>query len=173
MKGENMTDRKKALETAIKLEEDGKEFYLKSAEKASKTFANDIFKYLAEVEDKHIEVAKSIYNNLKSGDKWPKLVTPPEKEIDIISIFPKDLDIAGETVSGIKEALDVGISMEEKSIKLYDELSEKATDPFEKRYYIALSREERGHYLMLTDSKDYIDDPAGWFNLREGFRLDG
>jgi len=168
-----MEGRKKALETAIKLEEDGKEFYLKSAEKTIETFAKDIFKYLAEVEDAHVEVAKSIYKNLKNDGKWPKLVTPPGKEIDVISIFPKDLDIGGEDISGIKSALDIGISMEEKSIKFYDELSDSAIDPLEKRFYIALSREERGHYLLLSDSKEYIEDPAGWFNLREGFRLDG
>lgn len=39
--------------------------------------------------------------------------------------------------------------------------------------YIALSREERGHYLELLDYREYFEDPAGWFGMKEGFRLDG
>ncbi|MDY6964662.1 MAG: ferritin family protein [Halobacteriota archaeon] len=168
-----MEERLKALETAIKLEEDGKEFYIKASEKSTQPFSKDMFKSLAEAEDNHIQKAKEIYKKLKSDGEWPKLVTSSKDEVEVKSVFPKDLKMTKEELTETTYVLNIGIEMEEKSIKYYDELAEKAVDPFEKRYYIALSREERGHYLDLSDYKEYFSDPAGWFGVREGFRLDG
>lgn len=168
-----MKGRIKALETAIKLEEEGKEFYTKASEKTSQPYAKNLFKSLAESENRHILRVKEIYEKIKSEDKWPKLVTPEVDISDKKSVFPKDPKITDDEFLEISDAINIGIEMEEKSIKFYDDLTEKATDPFEKRFYIVLSREERGHYLDLWDYLEYLQDPAGWFGMKEGFRLDG
>ena len=168
-----MEERLKALETAIKLEEDGKEFYIKASETTSQPHPKNLFKSLSEAEDKHITSAKEIYERLKSENKWPKFVAPTEDDMGKKSVFPKDPKITDNELAEITDALNIGIEMEEKSIKFYDDLAQEATDPFEKRFYIALSREERGHYLDLWDYQEYLQNPAGWFGMKEGFRLDG
>jgi len=44
---------------------------------------------------------------------------------------------------------------------------------FEKRFYLALSYEERGHALKLMDSIEYLTDPASCIYLRDGRSLEG
>jgi len=165
-------DRIKALKTAIKLEEDGKAFYLKASEKITQSFAKEMFKSLAEAEDKHFKIVKMIYERLKKEEEWPKLVIPTE-DPKTATVFPEELGMSEEELSESVNVLDTAVRMEEKSIKLYDGLTEKAVGPFEKRFYTALSNEEREHYLDLSDYREYLQDPAGWFATREGFMLDG
>jgi len=168
-------DRLKALEIAMKLEEDGKNFYMDASEKATNAFAKDMFKSLAEDEDVHLEKVKEIYEKLKEEREWPKVVTSIGDVVKTKAVFPtdvKDLTMTEEDISESVRVLEIGIEMEEKSIKFYNELAEKATDPFEARFYLALVHEERGHYLSLWDYREYLEDPAGWFGMKEGFRLD-
>ncbi|HHI30197.1 MAG TPA: hypothetical protein ENL17_00605 [Candidatus Methanoperedenaceae archaeon] len=165
-------ERIQALKTAIKLEEDGKAFYLKASEKTTQSFAKDMFKSLAEAENKHIKVVKTVYERLKKERDWPKLVIPTG-DPKTATVFPEELSMSEEELSESVKVLEIAIGMENESIKLYDGLTEKAVDPFEKRFYIVLSNEERDHYLDLSDYRDYLQDPTGWFATREGFMLDG
>ena len=169
-------ERLKALEIAMKLEEDGKKFYLDASEKATSTFAKDMFQSLAKDEEVHLEKVKEIYKKLKEEKEWPKVVTSIGDVVKTKALFPKDIKDRNMTEKDLSESVNVlkmGIEMEEKSIKFYNELAEKATDPFEIRFFIALAHEERGHYLSLWDYREYLEDPAGWFGMKEGFRLDG
>ncbi|MFZ2071692.1 MAG: ferritin family protein [Halobacteriota archaeon] len=168
-------ERLKALEIAMKLEEDGKKFYTDASKKATSASAKDMFSSLAKDEDVHLEKVKEIYKKLKEEREWPKVVTSIGDVVTIKAVFPedvKDLNMTGEDISESVKVLKIGIEMEEKSIKLYNELAEKATDTFESRFYLALAHEERGHYLSLWDYREYLEDPAGWFGMKEGFRLD-
>ena len=171
-----MEERLKALEIAMELEEDGKEFYMDARGEATSTFARDMFTSLAKDEDVHLEKVKAVYQNLKEGKKWPKLVTSIGDVVKTKAVFPKDakdLSITEKDISGSIKVLEIGIKMEEKSIEFYNDLAEKASDPFEERFFFALAHEERGHYLSLWDYREYLKDPAGWFGMKEGFRLDG
>jgi rubrerythrin len=168
-------ERLKAIEIAMKLEEDGKKFYMDASEKATSAFVQDMFRSLAKDEDVHLEKVKEIYKKLKEERQWPKVVTSIGDVVKTKAVFPtdvQDLNMTEEDISESVKVLKIGIEMEEKSIKFYDELAEKATDPFEARFYLALVHEERGHYLSLWDYREYLEDPAGWFGMKEGFRLD-
>jgi Uncharacterized conserved protein len=168
-----MDERLNALEIAMKLEEDGKTFYMDASEKATSTFAKDMFRSLAADEDEHLEKVKEIYKKLKEERAWPKVVTTIGDVVKTKAVFPADVsDLTEEDVSESVNILELGIEMEEKSITFYNELAEKATDPFEARFYLALAHEERGHFLSLWDYREYLEDPAGWFGMKEGFRLD-
>ena len=168
-----MDERLNTLEIAMKLEEDGKKFYMDAREKATSAFAKEMFGSLAKDEDVHLEKVKEIYKKLKEERKWPKVVTTIGDVVKTKAVFPKDVkDLTEEDISEGVKVLRIGIEMEEKSIMFYNELAEKATDPFEARFYLALAHEERGHYLSLWDYREYLEDPAGWFGMKEGFRLD-
>ncbi|MBE0516281.1 MAG: hypothetical protein IBX41_02660 [Methanophagales archaeon] len=60
------------------------------------------------------------------------------------------------------KALEIAMKLEEDGKKFYLEV----------RFFVALAHEERGHYLSLWDYREYLKDPAGWFGMKEGFRLD-
>ena len=74
---------------------------------------------------------------------------------------------------GDKEAIQLALELEEKSYDYYDGLARKAAGLFERRFFAALSYEERGHYLILLDSLDYLTDPSGWLERKEKILLDG
>ncbi|NQE54974.1 hypothetical protein C5S29_15455 [ANME-1 cluster archaeon GoMg3.2] len=173
--GENIMseERLKALEIAMELEEEGKKFYMDASEKATNAFAKEMFGSLAKDEDLHLEKVKAIYKKLKEERAWPKMVTAIGDVVTTKAVFPEDVkDLTEEDISESVKVLGIGMEMEEKSILFYNELAEKATDHFEARFYLALAHEERGHYLSLWDSREYLEDPAGWFGMKEGFRLD-
>ena len=106
-----MEERLKALETAIKLEEDGKEFYTKASEKTTQAYPKNLFKSLAEAEDRHILRAKEIYEKIKNDNKWPKLVTPKGDDMEKMSVFPKDPNITDDELKEITNAINIGIEM--------------------------------------------------------------
>ena len=171
-----MEERLKALEIAMKLEEDGKKFYTDACKRITNAFAKYMFGLLAKDEDVHREKVKEIYIKLKEEREWPKVVTDIGDVVMTKAVFPGDAKTLNMTKKDISESVKVvkmGIEMEEKSIKFYNELAEKATDHFERRFFLALAHEERGHYLSLWDYREYLEDPAGWFGVKEGFRLDG
>jgi rubrerythrin len=170
-----MEERLKALEIAMKREEDAKRFYLDASEKVTAAYAKDMFKSFAKEERKHLTTVRAIYNRLKEERTWPKLVTSIGDVVKTKAVFPKDLEELNMTKKDIEVSLGIlkiGIEREEQSVKFYHELAEKASDPFETRFFIALEHEERGHYLSLWDTREYLEDPAGWFGMKEGFRLD-
>lgn len=175
-RGEGLAEeRLKALEIAMKLEEDGKKFYMDAGEKAPDIFTKEMFESLAKDEDVHLEKVKEVYQRLKEEKKWPRLVTSIGDVVEIKAVFPKDAQdskITQEKIPGQLEILKLGIEMEEKIFELYNGLAEKASDPFEVRFFVALVHEERGHYLSLCDYREYLEDPVGWFSMKEGFRLE-
>jgi rubrerythrin len=171
-----MDERLKALEIAMKREEEAKKFYVDASEHVSSAFAHDMFTTFAKEEEKHLTIVRMVYNKLEDERVWPKLVTSIGDAVHIKSVSPKDLEELNKNKKDIEVSLGIlkiGIAREEQSIKFYHELAEKASDPFETRFFIALEHEERGHYLSLWDYREYLMDPAGWFGMKEGFRLDG
>lgn len=170
-----MEERLKALEIAMQREEEAKRFYLDASEKVTSPFAQDMFRSFAKEEEKHLTMVKKIYDRLKEERVWPRLVTSIGEVVRTRAVSPKDLDELNKTREDLEVSLGIlkiGIEREEESIKFYHELAEKASDPFETRFFVALEHEERGHYLSLWDYREYLIDPTGWFGMKEGFRLD-
>ncbi|GEM_PF-6336262 len=60
-----MEERLKALEIAMKREEDAEKFYLDAGEKVTNAYAKDMFKSVAKEEEKHLTTVRAIYNRLK------------------------------------------------------------------------------------------------------------
>jgi hypothetical protein len=63
--------------------------------------------------------------------------------------------------------------MENKTFDFYKRQAGEAIFEAEKKYYDALSGEERTHYLALADYYEYMQNPAGYFTMKERQSLDG
>lgn len=170
-----MEERLKALELAMKREAEAKAFYLDASRKITNAFAQDMFRSLAKDEERHLRTVKAVYDRLSKERAWPQQVTSIGDTVTVRTVSPDDvraLEMAAKDLAVSREILKLGIEREEWSMNFYQELAEKATDPFEKRFFIALEHEERGHYLTLWDYREFLEDPEGWFTMKEGFRLD-
>ena len=165
---------KDALLRAIEMEKEGKRFYIESAQKVASALAKKIFEELAVAEDKHIEVITKIYDGLQADRplrQWVTEIGPSGKKIE--KVFEESLVEKAKASEDDLRALEFGLKMENKSIEYYESLAADTGDRFEKRFYLALSYEERGHALTLLDSIEYLTDPASWMFMRGGHYLDG
>jgi rubrerythrin len=164
---------KDALLRAIEMEKEGKQFYIESVQKVASALAKKIFEELAAAEDKHIEVITKIYDNLQTGGPLRQWVTEIGPSGKIEKVFEESLVEKAKASEDDLKALEFGLEMENKSIKYYESLAADTSDRFEKRFYLALSYEERGHALTLLDSIEYLTDPTSWMFMRGGHYLDG
>jgi len=157
---------------AIEMEIEGKEFYLKAAERVESVLAKRVFEELAQAEDLHIKKINEIYSHLKEEKplKWVTSISEPAK---LQKIFQESLVETATASKDELEALRFALDMEEKSIKYYEKLAHETENNREKRFYLTLSREERDHYLTILDSIEYLTDPVGWLQLHEKPGLEG
>ncbi len=167
-----MAAKDEALKRAIEMEVEGKRFYEGAAQKANSALAKGIFEALAREEDLHMRRIREIYEGLKAGgfQGWVRTVGDPSR---LRKVFDGALGEEAEASEGDLEALRFALGREEEAFKYYEELAQGATDPAERRFWLALSWEERGHYLQIMDSIEYLTDPEGWLRRAERWGLGG
>jgi rubrerythrin len=166
----------KAVQFAIQMEIDGKEYYQIASQKSSNRVGKELFEWLAGEEDKHRQKFEAIYSSLKGENAWPEVDIQPRKGDILNTFFSQAMRAAGATVKPASTELDIiakAMEMENKTEKFYSSRGEEATYDAEKKLYTSLAAEEKGHYLTLVDYREYIIDPAGWFRKAEHHSLDG
>ena len=165
-----------ALQAAIKFEEDGRNFFLVASEKTTERFGKFIFLDLADAELDHINKIKEIYDSLDKTGEWPgtpSLFTAKHPAKNIFEEALEEIDRNVKSTTGELEAVTLGVQYEEKGMKLYADLTEKASHPLEKKFYAQLGIEERGHMLLLKNVEAYYADPVHWFSEQEKSHWDG
>jgi len=165
-----------ALQYAIQMEVDGKEYYRKVSQESTNKVGKELFEWLAAEEDKHRQRFEDIYKAIKNKEAWPEIDIQPEERSDPGTLFFEAMEAADPNIKAAPAELDAitkAIEMENKTEDFYKSQSEEATYDAEKKFYEALAAEERGHYLALVDYREYLIDPAGWFTRIEHHSLDG
>jgi rubrerythrin len=170
-----MNDFSKAIRTAIKLEEDGIDFYQKASEKTFHPFGKKMFLSFAEDEKRHLTVLKEILANLKFSDfdRFFEEKNPREK---IKTIFREVRNEIRERVAANPdevEALKIGMDMEWESVEFYQDALEKTQDSHQKAFFQRLIEEEKEHYELLQNTRSYLKDSGEWFLWEEKALLDG
>lgn len=165
------------LEMAIQLEIEGKAFYQAASEKSTDDLGKALFARLAGEEDFHAAKAREIADFLSQGEEPLAIEESLDNGDHIRAIFAQARKKAGsKRHSPVARELDLiktAMEIEEKSRKFYETHGASARTEFERRFFTALSHEERGHYLSLVDYREYLTDPAGWFTRTERHSLDG
>ncbi len=165
-----------ALQIAIQMEIDGKEYYLKASKESSNELGKKLLQSLAAEEDIHRQKFEEIYDTIRSKKVWPVFEFRSDGEKRLRTIFAKATGEIGSKVKALATELDaiqVAINMENKSYDLYKSRSQTATFDAERDYYESLAAQERGHHLILVDYYEYLSNPAAWFVKREHPSLDG
>ena len=160
-----------ALEAAIQIEIDGKEFYLKMSQGSGNAMGKKLFSSLAAEEDLHRQKFEKIYKAVAAQKSWPEVKI--ERHIgEYKTIFAEASESAQFTGSEL-EAVQTAMQMENKTRDFYLGRSEKAHFPAEKKYYETLAKEERIHHTLLQDYYEYMQNPAQYFTIKEKHSLDG
>jgi len=166
----------KALEQAIQMEKDGREFYLKASRESGNEMGRKLLESLAMEEEIHQKTFLEIYNALKAKKGWPTVDFKPDGGRGLRTVFAEvmavnaasDVKVKNTELSAVETAMD----LENKTYDYYQARSDEAESPPEQEFYDSLAMQEREHYLILLDYYEYLKDPGGWFVNKEHPSLD-
>ena len=168
---------KELTDTAISIEEKGIVFYEKAIETCSNDIGKEIFIKLKDAEYKHIDRFMQIYETVSKGATLSDITEPhADTKINIKRMFKQLAAKHGPKINAESsdiEALEVGIGLENESIKYYEQQMEGSTDQQEKSLLEQIIAEEREHHAVLSDMKYYYTDPESWYQENEHIGLDG
>ena len=145
------------VELGIQIEKNGKDFYATLAEKSKNKDAQQIFKYLAGEEEKHIADFQKI---LDSVHKYEPVESYPGEYFAYMNALASEYvftekdqgtELAKATATD-QEAVDMGIRFEKESIIFYDGMKQVVPDKDHKTID-ALIAQEKDHLIKLIDLK--------------------
>ncbi len=156
-----------AIEMAIKIEEEGINFYTEAAERVGDEAAQKMFLNLAKDEQKHLLLFRSVRQSLLEKREWPSAPTlPVGKTPDYIFPTPEERGKV-EVPKQHQEILRKGMEIEEASIRFYAEQLDKSSSEEARRVYRFLLEQERGHLALLRAEYDYLNRTGFWFDYQE------
>jgi len=153
---------------AMKMEEEGEDYYRELAEKCGNSSLKGILNMLADEEVKHYNVLEEMKNN-----ESPQL---PETTLlaDAKNIF--------EEISEKDESFDFDISqqelyrraqeLEQESEDFYLRRAEEAENQPLKEMLLKIAEEEKKHYFLLENIIEFISRPETWLENAEFGQLD-
>ena len=165
-----------ALQMAIQMEIDGKEYYRKASQESNNKAGKELFRELAIEEDRHRQKFEEIYKAVKSKKAWPDIDIQSNSDERLSTLFAGAMEAVTPNVkaaSGEIDTITQAMDMENKTYDFYKNQVGRATYGVEEDFYEALAAEEKSHYLALVDYREYLLDPAGWFVNKERPSLDG
>ena len=166
----------KALETALKMEVDGKEFYLQASKASKNKLGKDLLEKLAAEEDVHRGVFQNIYDTIKNTKGWPDVKFRGDGGQGLRTIFAEALENMQEQKKAIPEEIDAiktGMDMENETLDFYNARAKKTKVDAEKQLYEALAMQESEHHRVLLDYYEFLKDPASWYVQKEHTAFDG
>jgi rubrerythrin len=165
-----------ALQTSIKMEIDGKAFYLKASQTSRNELGKKLLERLAAEEDDHRRVFESIYKNIGAEKSWPEKAFKGDGGRGLRTVFAlalKDMDKDVKSLATELEAIQTAMAMENKTFDFYKERSGKAKFSAEKQFYEEVAMQEEEHFRVLLDYFEFLKNPAAWFVEKEHPSLDG
>ena len=141
-----------ALADAVKFESDGRDFYLRAAERAENPLAKTVFLALADDEKAHVRRVREIYEQLKDKPGWPDVGAMVARHSGVADAF----ELAASNLTGsvvadadAEAALHTAVEMEQKGLAFYRERLDKASCGAEEEFYRTLVAEEALHLKTL------------------------
>ena len=165
-----------ALKTAIQMEIDGKEFYLKASQASNNELGKKLLVKLAEEEDTHRQIFEDIYKSISAEKGWPSNEFHSDRGKGLRTIFSRAIEEMESDIEAMPTELDAvqtAMAMENKTYDFYRSQSGKATYDVEKKFYETLAVQEEEHHKVLLDYYEFLKDPAAWFVQKEHPSLDG
>ena len=165
-----------ALQIAIQMEIDGKEYYLKASRESSNELGKKLLQSLAAEEDTHRQKFEEIYNSVRNKKAWPETDFQPDRGKELRTIFARATEELGSKIKAPAtelEAVETAMDMENKTYDFYRNQGKNATYDAERDFYQTVAAEEREHHQVLLDYYEYLKDPAGWFVKKEHPSLNG
>ena len=156
-----------ALRQAMRLEEDGYEFYTEAAERTADPRGREMFLSLADDEELHLRTVQDQYEALSSGKGWLSF-SDEEMDIELVGLgeplFPPEKEAVSPEASDI-DALLFALQIENESYEFYGKAAAETADPAGKAMYQYLADQERTHFDILMLNYEHLTSTGSWRGL--------
>ncbi|MGD9015319.1 MAG: ferritin family protein [Candidatus Omnitrophota bacterium] len=145
------------VELGIQIEKNGKDFYNAVGAKSNNQKAQEIFRYLASQEEKHITAFGKILDSVSKyepPESYPGEYFAYMNALASEHIFTqkdKGSQVA-KNVTGDKQAIDLGIGFEKDSIIFYEGMK-RVVPEYDQKVVDQLIEQEQEHLRQLSDLK--------------------
>ncbi len=163
---QNVNQALSALSRALKLEQEGRAFYLKAAEETLDAKCEETLRSLADDERLHAEMIQRQLHEIEGGGAYVLL---PDLQVEAVDVgqklFPPEREAIREKIdvdSNILDILHVALENEIKSYDLYCENVSETDDSAGKQMYTWLAQAEMTHFNLLMTNYQSIVSGGGW-----------
>lgn len=159
------------FEFAMKMEEDGRAFYLENAEKIDNPALKRILTQLADDELKHYNIFKAMRDGQKAEYKEAEktqILSTVKNVFEQLKTENKELAFAPEAKSIWEEAQEV----EKKSEDFYREKAGEVGDDNQANILNRIADEEHRHWVTMQNVIQFLDRPQHWLEDAEWSHLE-
>jgi len=166
-----------ALKQALRLEREGRDFYLKAAERTLDEKGKAMFLSLADDERIHAETIGRQIESLEKEGVFMSLALAEIPRIDLDKpLFPPTREAAAERIGADPDevqALHLGIENEIRTFDLYRNAARETDDPWGERMYTWLAAAERRHFELLMSNYESLISLGTWgYKPMENLKMD-
>jgi rubrerythrin len=164
------------LQTAIQMEIDGKEFYIRASQASKNELGKKLLKQLSVEEDIHRKAFESIYKKISAHQGWPAYKASDDRIQGLRTIFADAVQAMGKegvAITTEPTAVQTAMDMENKTYDFYKKRSAAAIYSGEKDFYEEIAAQEKEHHRLLAEYFEYLQDPQSYFVQKEHLSVDG
>lgn len=161
-------------EHAMKMELDGREFYLAHAEKTSNPSLKKILMLMADDELKHYDLFKSMRDEsfTHSPDAAKSSILGSVKNIfETMKATETEFDLPDVT-DDIRAVWEAARDIEKKAEDFYREKANTMTDEARKKAFIQIAEEEHRHWQAMEYVVQFLSRPKQWLADAEWANID-
>lgn len=161
------------FEHAMKMEEDGRNYYLAQARQAKVPALRRILEELAEDELKHYNLFKKMRDDQLNGDAGGFGTAIIATTKNVFDTLKADADAITASNMGPVSIWEHARDVEEEAAIFYREKAEEVDDSAKKKALMQIADEEHRHFIALDSVVKFLREPrqwladAEWTNLEE------
>jgi rubrerythrin len=150
------------VKNAIRVENDGYQFYRLAEEKTKDAKGKEVFSSLAKDETNHMQILKSLYQSVKEKGEYKFDEHKDMKHIlettSESPIFSKEFKGRIEQAQFEMTALSIGILLEKNSIEFYKKSAQESEDNEVKMLFDYLAGWEGEHLRALVQQQKFLQE---------------